>query len=278
MLRRGSTVLTTAVVLSLGAPTVVAAEPVVSQASTISDGRIDEASSLVVSPAHPGIAYTANDEPKPIVFAINIATGAVVGTAKFAKRKGKSKRAKLIDPEALSRDPSGLLWLSDTGDNDERRSSAALYAFPEVGPGRRKVRPVRYPVVYGDGRPHNVETLLINPITGAKFLVSKAAEGTGTVFALPDGLSAGAPNMAPPIASGLPQAIADGSFTPDGQWVVVRDNEQAYVVDPTTWRVVRTLPLPAMTKGEGLSFDPSGAAFLLSGEGVRSPLIWVGFN
>ena len=264
--------------LALGAPTVVAAEPVASQASVIADGRINEASSLVVSPAHPGIAYTANDEPKPIVFAINIATGAVVGTAKFAKGKGKRKCAKLIDPEALSRDPSGGLWLSDTGDNDERRPSAALYAFPELGPGRRKVRPVRYPIAYGDGRPHNVETLLINPMTGAKFLVSKAGEGTGTVFALPDGLSAGQPNIASPVATGLPQTITDGSFTPDGQWVVVRDNEQAYVVNPTTWRMERTLPLPAMTKGEGLSFDPSGAAFLLSGEGVRSPLIWVGFD
>jgi hypothetical protein len=278
MLRRGFTVFTTTAMLSLGATTVVAAEPVVGQASTIVDERINESSSLVVSPARPGIAYTANDEPKPIVFAIDIATGAVVGTAKFAKGKGKSKRAKLIDPEALSRDPSGVLWLSDTGDNDERRSSAALYAFPELGPGQRKVRPVRYPVVYGDGRSHNVETLLINPVTGAKFLVSKASEGTGTVFALPDGLNASAPNIASPIASGLPQTITDGSFTPDGQWVVVRDYEQAYVLNPATWSIVRTLPLPVMTKGEGLSFEPSGAAFLVSSEGVRSPLIWVGFN
>lgn len=256
-------------------PSAVEAAPEPGQAGVIADPRVNEASSLTVSAEHPGIAYTANDEHQPVVFAVDIATGAVVGTTRLAK--GKRRKVWLGDPEAMSRDSAGNLWLADTGDNNEVRHDAALYAFQELGGGRHRARATRYPIAYGDGRPHNVETLLINPTTGAKYLVSKVYSGTATVYALPETLSTTSRNVALPIATGLPQILTDGSFTPDGSAAVVRDYHQAYVLDPATWTVQRTVALPPMKQGEGLSFDPSDAAMLLDSEGRPSPLIWVDF-
>ena len=102
--------------------------------SSIVDPRITESSSLAISARFPGIAYTANDEGKAVVYAIDIASGETVGTTKL-------KKVPFVDPEAMAVDPQGTLWLADVGDNKKRRSSVVIHAFPEPGPGNHKVTP-----------------------------------------------------------------------------------------------------------------------------------------
>src|SRR6185436_6728427 len=96
----------------------------------------------------------------------------------------------LRDPEAMSMDSTGRIWLADLGDNYLQRSDGALYAFNEPeNPDDQTVEAVRYPVSYSDGHPHDVETLLINPATNAKFVVTKTKGTKAQVFALPASLN-----------------------------------------------------------------------------------------
>lgn len=239
--------------------------------SAIIDPRITESSSLAISTRFPGIAYTANDEGKAIVFAVDIASGDVVGTTKL-------KKTQFTDPEAMAIDSQGTLWLGDIGDNKKRRSEVVLFAFPEQGPGEHKVKPIRYSISYADGRPRNAEAFLLNPVTDAKYLVTKRKKQPGSLFSLPSELRVESTNVARDVGIPMPRKVTDGAFTVDGAWVVLTDGRQAHVLDPGTWTVSRSIPLPPVRQGESVAFDPDGTRFLIGSEGTNSPLIWVDFR
>ena len=239
--------------------------------STIFDSRITESSSLAISSRFRGIAYTANDEGKARVYAVDIASGRVVGVTKL-------KKTMFIDPEAMAIESDGTLWLADVGDNHRSRSEVALYAFPEQGPGEHKVTPATYSVAYSDGRSHNAEAFLLNPTSGAKYLVTKRKKKVGALFALPTELRLDVTNVAVDVGIPLPRKVTDGAFSADGAWAVLTDGREAHVLDSGTWAVTRTIPLPPVPQGESLAFHPDGTSFLIGSEGKQSPLIWVDFD
>jgi len=248
------------VVVSSVAHAAVPGPVVVSQ---MTDPRIVESSGLALSRAYTDLAYTVNDSGnEPLVFAIQVSTGRVVGVTRV-------EGGDLRDTEALSLDGEGTLWVSDTGDNFGRRDDAALYALHEPGRGDHTVTARRYPIAYPDGHP-NVEALLINPMTGAKFLVSKGM--SGTVYSLPD-LSSGV-NNATVVATGAPAVVTDGTFSVDGKSAVLRSYGAIFVVDPADWSVKQTVGAPAQKQGETITAEASGSV-LVGSEGERSSLIRV---
>src|SRR4051812_595863 len=116
--------------------------------SRMTDPLIRESSGLAISHAHDDLAYTINDSGNaPLVFAVQISTGRVVGTTRVGG-------GILRDTEAISIDRHGTLWVSDTGDNLNSRTDTALYALPEPGPGNHTVTARRYPISYPRGHPN----------------------------------------------------------------------------------------------------------------------------
>jgi hypothetical protein len=237
--------------------------------STLSDGRINESSGLVVSPRDPDRAYTINDSGgASVVYAISISTGRTLGAA--------TVDAAFVDTEALSIDADGTLWVADTGDNRSVRTDAALYSLPEIADGTTTVSAKRFPITYPGG-PLDVEALAIDPTSGAKFLISKGLFG-GTVFSLPGTLAQGRANQAQALAGDVPGLVTDAAFTPDGRYVVARDYTEAYVLDPVTWQIVTSENLPSVHQGETLAMEAGGRSFLIGSEGTGSPLIRVPFT
>ncbi|MBD8606640.1 hypothetical protein IFT73_07215 [Aeromicrobium sp. CFBP 8757] len=237
--------------------------------STLSDGRINESSGLVVSPDDPDRAYTINDSGgAPVVYAVSISTGRTLGAATID--------ADLVDTEALSIDPDGTLWIADTGDNRGDRTDAALYSLPEIADGTTSVTAERYPVTYPGGS-IDVEALAIDPTSGAKYLISKGLFG-GTVFRLPVDLAQDRPNQPETLAGDVPGLVTDAAFTPDGRHVVARDYSEAYVLDPVTWQIEASSELPPVDQGETLAMEAGGRSYLIGSEGTASPLIRVPFT
>lgn len=260
-----------ALAVVLAPSTAMADESVWVKASTITDPDLDESSSLAVSKQFIGVAYTANDEDEPVIYAVDIPSGDVVGVTRL-------EQVKLRDPEAMALDRWGTVWLADAGDNKKHRSDVALYAFSEQGPSDTTVSAVRYPIEYSDGAKHNVETLLVNPVTDAKYLVTKTKKGHGDVFALPAVLNPNAPNVARDLDVNAPRKLSDGAFSPNGAWVVLRDKKNLYVYGVRSRSLEQTVAAPPVRKGESVSFNPSGRSILLGSEGEDSPLYWVGFD
>lgn len=244
------------------------AEPSSTPASRISDPRITESSGLALSREQDDLGYTINDSGnEPIVYAIRISTGAVVGTTRI-------EGGDLLDTEAIAIDPDGTLWVADTGDNLSRRNDAALYALPEPGVGSRYVTAKRYPITYDSG-PVDVEALLINPRTGVKLLASKEVLG-GRVFSLDTDLVAGRTNTAKAVdGASTPLLVTDGAFTTDGSNVVLRTYTATAVYDPASWELVGSQDLPRQQQGESMAMEPSGDSLLIGSEGVDSALLRV---
>ncbi len=235
--------------------------------STMSDPRIAESSGLTLSVRHEGLAYTINDSGNaPIVYAIQVSTGKTVGTTRVLG-------GTLVDTEALSIDRDGTLWIADTGDNAGTRTDTALYSLPEPGEGDHTVTATRYPVSYAD-RPHNVEALLINPVTGAKYLATKAAPG-GKLLELPTTLSTTEANIPTQVKAVVPAITTDGSFTPDGRFAVLRTYGTMSVYDASTWKLLRGVELPKQEQGETLVVEAGGDSVLIGSEGKDSTLLRV---
>lgn len=239
------------------------AEPQV--VSRMNDPRISESSGLTVSRSYDGIVYTINDSGNdPLIFAIELKTGHTVGVTRV-------EGGTLSDSEALAIDSKGMLWVADTGDNLERRKDAALYALPEQGPGNHTVVASRYPISY-DADSHNVEALLINPLTGAKLLVSKGMP-SGTIYKLPTTLSTDHTNLAVAQVGAGPSTVTDATYTADGKYVVMRTYASMYLFDATKGTLLNGVRTPDQRQGETIAAEPH--SLLLGSEGSDSELIRV---
>lgn len=233
--------------------------------SRMTDSRITESSGLALSRAYDGIAYTINDSGNDaLIFAIELSSGRTVGTTRI-------EGGTLSDTEALAIDRRGTLWVADTGDNYESRDDAALYALPEQGPGDHTIVATRYPVEY-DSDSHNVEALLVHPVTGAKVLISKGLL-TGTVYRLPENLSTDRANVAVAQKGGAPASVTDATYTVDGRYAVVRNYTSMYLLDATTGAVRGFAPTPEQKQGETITAEDD--ALIVGSEGSRSELIRV---
>jgi hypothetical protein len=231
--------------------------------SRLTDPRITESSGLALSRAYDGLAYTINDSGNaPLIFAIDVSTGRTVGTTRV---EGGS----LVDTEALAIDRNGTLWVADTGDNEERRRDAALYSLPEQGRGDHVVRAKRYPISYDSGS-HDVEALLVHPVTGAKLLVSKGLL-SGTIYALPAKLSTDHPNVAVAQEAVGPSMVTDATFTVDGKYALIRSYTSMFLVDPADGSVLNTVPTPYQKQGETVTAEAH--SLLIGSEGADSELI-----
>jgi hypothetical protein len=145
--------------------------------------RLDEASGLAASRVHSGVYYSHNDRGnRPELFVLSQA-GTTLGI--FALTS-----APTVDVEdvALGPCPTGsCLYLADTGNNRRDRSEFALYriAEPDVRLGEpfrtESVGFERFPLRYEDGAP-DVEGLLVDPMSGAVYLITKPATGPCTVY------------------------------------------------------------------------------------------------
>jgi hypothetical protein len=239
--------------------------------SEITDSRIKESSGLTVSSAHDDLAYTINDAGNaPAVFAIKLSTGDLLGTTRV-------EGGDIQDTESIAIDGDGTMWLADLGDNKAKRDDVALFAFPEPGPGDHTVTATRYPISYDTG-PVDVEALLVNPTTGAKFLASKNKRSTGTLYALPKKLSETSQNVASDLGKPVPQDVSDGTFTIDGTQALLRTRKEVYLVDPTSWQIAGTLTVPSVKQGESIAMEPGGTSFIIGSEGKNSPLYRVAYG
>ena len=240
------------------------------QVSEISDSRIEESSGLVVSAEHDDLTYTINDAGNDaIVYAIQISTGDVVGTTRVGG-------GDVEDSESIAIDGDGTMWLADLGDNDEERDDAALYAFPEPGPGDQSVDAKRYPVSY-DGGAVDIEAFLVHPRNGKKFLVSKEKKKPGTLYSLPAKLKPSG-NRATDTGRQMPEDTSDGAFSIDGSQALIRTRESVFVYDPKSWQQVDQISVPEVEQGESIAMEPGGTSFLIGSEGKNSPLIRVAYG
>jgi hypothetical protein len=208
--------------------------------------------------------------------------------------------ATAIDWEDMAAGPGPVagnyyLYIGDTGDNQSQRDHIAVYRIPEpnlkLGPSANKpsltaaadVIRLRYP----DGA-HDAESLLVHPITGNIYIVTKV------LFANPGIYEAAAPQSlkgvttlkrigtleVPSLFGGI---ITGGAISPDGRRAVFCDYMQGYeaVLDGNEsfaeiWKKpLRVIALGSRKQGEAITYRFDGKALLMTSEGSPMPLTQV---
>ena len=270
----------------------------VAVAFVLADPRITESSGLATASAGE-LVYTHNDSGDDGRF---FAVGPDGRTRTAYVLPGVEPR----DWEDMARGPDeqgrSSLWLGDIGDNNAVRENGLLvHRVLEPEPTEREEvttePPTSFRLRYPDG-PGDAETLLVHPRTGRLYVVTKPLAGTARVYAAPERLDPGGPNLleqvaeAPTQATGTPGGpgigtlanylVTAGDIAPDGSRVALRtytdvyewtvpgdDVAAAFDGEPTV------TPLPEQRQGEGLAYTPDGEAVLLSSEGAGSEVLRV---
>lgn len=223
------------------------------------DRAITESSGLVDGGS---VVYTTNDSGSgPVLYAVDPRTGRTTGTTTYSS-------SDVEDVEALAPAPDGRIWVGDIGDNAAGRSSVSLYAVRPGGGEARRIE-LTYP-----GGPRDAETLLVHPVTGRAYVVSKTVFG-GTVYAVP---AAGPGGPGGPLRlrrfAQVPGLVTDGAFFPDGRHVLLRGYGGATVYTFPGFVPRGTVVLPPQRQGEAVAIG-AGGRILLSSEGLHAPVLEV---
>jgi len=128
---------------------------------TVDDPRLNELSGLAVD--GDGLWAMADGGRRVQLLRLDPDTCAVV-----------ESRTATVDPydaEDLAVGPDGTLWVGDTGDNEQRRTTVALIVVPPRG------EPALHRLTYPDG-PHDAEALLVDA-RGVPTVITKSVGAAG---------------------------------------------------------------------------------------------------
>jgi len=256
-----------------------------------------ENSAAALSHTQAGVFFTINDSGNdPLLFALDT-TGADRGVWRVHGSTNVDWESASVGPCRSA--PNDCVYIGDTGDNQERRSSRVIYRVRE--PAARTagftgdVDADALPYHYADG-PHDVEAMYVAP-NGDIFLITKRprADAAGRrrpalIFMLPaDAWTQRAAPVVAELVDSLPivpgsaplRLITDASLSLDGRTLAVRTYAQifTFATDSLTGRVRGAIP-PGVCNiialdawpGEGVTWFGRSGKLLLTSEGQSSPL------
>ncbi|HKC63911.1 MAG TPA: hypothetical protein VKB86_09750, partial [Pyrinomonadaceae bacterium] len=264
----------------------------------LEDRAIIESSGIVASRRNPGLFWTHNDSgDAPVIYAFD--------------RKGKSmgrwrvSGAEAFDWEDIAAGPgpqsgTSYIYIGDIGDNYSRRDGITVYRVaepvftadesPSKGDKQHTTEPSEaIRLKYPDGK-HDAETLMIHPITGDLYIITKEFRSAAGVYKLKAPFNTATVNTlvrvsdvsVPNLVGGL---ITGGDISPDGRRVVLCDYLSGYeIVLPDDakddfdkiWKQPMTkIELGPRKQGEGVCYSLDGNSILATSEKRPTPLIEV---
>ena len=264
--------------------------------ATLEDTAITESSGVVASRANRDIYWTHNDSGDgPILYAFD--------RAGQSHGRWTVPGSRNVDWEDIAIGPAPgrggwYLYAGDIGDNSRNRTEVVVYRVeepkiagrPECAQDCRTGAPTAFRLLYPDG-PHNSETLLVHPVSGDLYIISKANSGDPetTVYvararqlgAKPAPLTAIARLAIPDrLFRTFVGGITGGDISPDGRRVALCDYFQVYeaaLPAGAAFDGIWKQPFAATTIGlglqiEGVGYRADGQALMLTSEGKPCPL------
>lgn len=254
----------------------------------IESREVNESSGLAASRCQENVFWTHNDSGhKSEIFALD-ATGKNLG-------KWMVSGAKSDDWEdiALFRDARGecFLYIGDIGNNSRKRGELTIYRVKEPNVSEKifiTETAEAIKVTYPEFR-HDAETLMIHPVSGDIYILSKRMSGAAAVYKLKSGYDLMKTNTLEKIADFAVPAIPNGFLTggdiaPDGRRVILCDYFNAYeIVLPADaknfdeiWKEKpKIVRLGTREIGEAVAYAADGKSIYATSENKNSPLIQV---
>ena len=253
----------------------------------VSAPEITEASGLVASRQNPGVLWTHNDSGSGAsVFALST-NGVPLGRYCVPTVFGGNYEDIAIGPGPHPEHQ--YLYLGDIGDNFQSRSSIRVLRFPEPAvylyqsnapPILPTIAAQEIHLQYPDG-PFDAEALMVDPLSGDLFIVTKATNNARLYRTTRAELDAGGPVVLTFIRemffSGF-RSVSAGDISADGRLIVMRRNSRAWVWNRQPTQTVGdalasngiTAPVatnPEDFNGEAIGFHPTGLGYYTISEG-----------
>lgn len=250
----------------------------------LTEPALSEASGLAPSRRSPGVVWTHDDSGDPTLYTSNL-KGEPLGVYNL-------QGATLRDWEDMALGPgpksgTDYLYVGDIGDNDEKYAAVRIYRVPEppvdvaatgvkASLGGVEVFELSYP----GGTAHNAETLIVDPVLGDLYIVSKAADGHSRVFRAAAPLGSGVVEEVIALDFGPGGLTTGGSASAAGDWVVVRTYFAARMWQRLPgmplWQAFVgefcSVPLAMEMQGEAIGFAGAGIDYFTTSEGESPPL------
>ncbi|MET0627878.1 MAG: hypothetical protein ABW033_05425 [Acidimicrobiia bacterium] len=261
---------------------------VASTPGTVASNEIDELSGLSASRRTTGVWWAHNDSGDSArVFAVGD-DGADLGEYTLTG-------ASAVDWEDIAVGPGPVadvsyLYVADTGDNTATRASVQVYRVAEPAVDVNAVPAAPQPLngvatltfTYPDG-PHDAEALMVDPVSGRIFVVTKDIFGGSLVFAAPANLASGSNTVLTKVATlslGFLGLVTAADVTPTGDAVALRTYGSVVLYprpagSTLEWAFVQTPCNGAVAseiQGEALGFTRDGRGYVTASEGARPAL------
>jgi hypothetical protein len=256
----------------------------------VADSTITELSGIAASRRNPGVWWIVEDSGNPAAVHAIGDGGAALGTFTL---QGASN----VDWEdvAVGPGPGGpnYLYVGDIGGNStptqSNRTSIVVYRVPEpVAPGSGTLTGVEaITLTYPGGAKYDAEALVVDPVSGALYVITKQAFSARVFRAAGSGVLQLVATLSIPGVPGGITAVTGADVTPDGGIVGLRVDEF-----PSSGNgLVLLYPRPsggalhdafgqprcsgatgAELQGEAIGFTPDGRGYVTVSEGTNPPL------
>jgi hypothetical protein len=259
---------------------------------TISSAEITESSGLVASRCNQNVFWTHNDSgDEAFIFAL-APDGKKLGTWKVRGAKHED-----WEDMAAFRNDTGecFLYIGDIGNNARDRSELTVYRVKEpiVSAGdSSKKKPLftdaaeSIEINYPDMR-HDAETLMVHPLTGDVYILSKRVSGASGVYRLRANYATNKTNRLEKIGDfsvpAMPNGfLTGGAISPDGKRVIICDYFAAYEITlpaqaknfEDIWKETPAkIELGERRQGEAICYSADGKSIFATSEKRNSPFI-----
>jgi hypothetical protein len=254
----------------------------------IQDRKLDEISGVAASRRTPGVLWMHNDGLQPRFFAV-LTNGQRLAT--FALR------ADVDDLEDIASGPGprpgdSCLYLGDIGDNKRIRRIVRVLRFVEpamnrVPAGSRaefvesfETLLLRYP-----GGPNDAEALMVDPLSGDLFIVTKERKRARVFRAAQLAWMAPGPVQLELVAELKLDHVSGADISADGTRVLLRREGKAWLwsrradesIALALLRSPEKVPVigpPIEANGEAIAFATDGSGYFTVGEGRREGIFF----
>ena len=250
---------------------------------------VTEASGLIASGKNDGVLWTHNDSGDTARVYAFASDGAPLASFNL--------NVPAADWEDMALGPGPVdgedyLYLGDIGDNAEARASIQVHRISEPvvsGPsGESDVTDVEsFTLVYPD-RAHDAETLLVDPISGDLFIVTKERSDVTKVFVTRAPLAPGETTLEQlvelPFGTelGTNTLTTAGDVSRDGSLLIVKTYTTAFIwrrppgaadlAEAFTAAEACSVPVEVEAQGEAIAFAADGSGYFTLSEGASQPL------
>jgi hypothetical protein len=255
-------------------------------AGRIESPDIRESSGIAPSLCQPGVYWTHNDSGGDAFIYAMSPNGKSLGTWRVAN-------ASNVDWEDMAArktdDGTCYLYIGDIGNNKLERPQLKVYRVKEPSvsnesPGSSQKNPLQTQPAeavtfkYSD-TPHNAETLMVHPMTGDLYVLTKRLDAPSSVFKFAPQFGSNQTVVAakigeisvPSVPNGL---LTGGAISPDASRVILCDYSSGYELKLAAAagfdEIWKSRPIPVdvgdRKQGEAVTFSPDGKEIYATSE------------